>query len=304
MQDVRETEPSNEALNVASEAPAVSAAAAATDEKCPPPLEWQEVVREFHAQADAWYFDRTRYRLSGRTLGSGPPLYFLNGFCATHELYALLVWLLRDRYRCVLFDYPVGAYPRDVTLPELADDVAAVGHAIGDRTFDLFASSFGSLVALETMRRYPLRIGRAVLHGAFAHRRLSLVERLLIQACRVHPGRLRHVPFRKMVQRQNHRLWFPPFDLTRWEFLSDNTGKARLRDLARRAAIVRDADLRPHLAEIRQPVILVRTEGDGGILEECGAVLEAGLPQARVERMPLAGQYPFLTHPHRLAKIM
>src|SRR5215475_5189400 len=83
--------------------------ASSTDGGCPPPLEWQEVLREFHRQADAWYLDCKNFRISGRTIGSGPPLYLLNGFSGTHELYALLVWLLRDRYRCVLFDYATPA---------------------------------------------------------------------------------------------------------------------------------------------------------------------------------------------------
>src|SRR5580704_562527 len=92
---------------------------------CPPPLEWQEVLREFHRQADAWYLDRSRYRISGRTIGSGPPLYFLNGFSGTHDLYALLVWLLRDRFRCVLFDYAMPAARASVTPGDLAADLLA-----------------------------------------------------------------------------------------------------------------------------------------------------------------------------------
>src|SRR4051794_40624857 len=58
----------------------------ATESACPPPLAWVDVLADFHRQAEAWYLDRPNYRLSGRTLGSGPPLYFLNGFSGTHEL--------------------------------------------------------------------------------------------------------------------------------------------------------------------------------------------------------------------------
>src|SRR5437899_384251 len=100
---------------------------------CPPPLAWVDVLADFHKQADAWYLDRPQYRLSGRTLGSGPPLYFLNGFSGTHELYALLVWLLRDRYRCVLFDYPVAPRGMHVSLDDTADDLVAIADTCGDR---------------------------------------------------------------------------------------------------------------------------------------------------------------------------
>ncbi len=271
---------------------------------CPPPLEWQEVLREFHRQADAWYLDRKDVRISGRTIGTGPPLYLLNGFSGTHELYALLAWLLRDRYRCVLSDYAMPPSRGAATLADLADDLIAVADAAGDRQIDLFAPLFGGLVALEAMRRHPDRIARGVLQGAFAHRSLSRFERLLIHLCAWHPGKLRHLPLRGILQTQSHRRWFPPFDRTRWQFLFDNTGAVPVAGMARRAAIVRDCDLRPVLKEIRQPILLVRTEGEGRILEECCRVLSSGLPNAQVEWMNDTGHFAYLTHPHRLAKVI
>jgi len=271
---------------------------------CPPPLEWQDVLREFHRQADAWYLDRKGFRISGRTFGSGRPLYLLNGFSGTHELYALLVWLLRDRYRCVLFDYASPASRNPLTLAEMADDLLAVADAAGERQFDVFAPLFGGLVAMEAMQRYPRRIGRGILQGAFAHRRLSSAERFLIRLCACYPGKLRHLPLRGILQAQSHRRWFPPFDRTRWQFLFDNTGSVPLAAMARRAALIRDCDLRPVLKEIRQPVLLVRTEGEGKILEECCSVLASGLPNAKVEWMNDTGHFPYLTHPHRLAKVI
>jgi pimeloyl-ACP methyl ester carboxylesterase len=271
---------------------------------CPPPLEWQAVLREFHRQAEAWYLDRNGYRISGRTLGTGSPLYLLNGFSGTHELHALLVWLLRDRYRCVVFDYATPAARGSVALAELADDLIAVADAAGDGKLDVFAPLFGGLVALETMRRHPERIGRAVLQGGFAHRCLSRFERLLIRVCGLVPGRLRHMPWRGILQTHSHRRWFPPFDKTRWQFLYDNTGAVPLAEMARRAAIIRDCDLRPFLKEIQQPILLVKTEGDGAILEACGEDLLQGLPNSKAEWMNDTGHFAYLTHPHRLAKVI
>jgi pimeloyl-ACP methyl ester carboxylesterase len=289
------------AVEAASAAPA---AAPPAEGGCPPPLEWQDVLREFHRQADAWYLDRKNFRIPGRIFGSGRPLYLLNGFSGTHELHALLAWLLRDRYRCVLFDYATPASRGSVTLADLADDVVAVADASGDRQFDVFAPLFGGVVALEAMRRHPDRIGHGILQGAFAHRHLSRAERLLIRSCTWHPGKLRHLPLRGILQTQSHRRWFPPFDRTRWQFLFDNTGSVPLADMARRAAIVRDCDLRPVLKEINQPILLVRTEGEGKILEECCGILASGLSGAKVEWMNDTGHFPYLTHPHRLAKLI
>ena len=272
--------------------------------QCPPPLAWQEVLREFHQTADAWYLDRAGYRISGRTIGSGPPLYFLNGFSGTHELYALLAWLLRDGYRCVLFDYAPTSRRAPLSLDRLIDDLVAVAETCGDRTCDLFASSLGGLVAFGAMRREPGRFRRAIVQGGFARRELSLAERLLIGLCRLHPGKVRHLPLRRFLQQQNHRPWFPPFDATRWEFLAQNTGNVRLSQLAGLAALVRDTDLRPALRDIVQPVLLVGTEGEGRILEQYGRELAKGLSGSKQEHLNATGQFPFLTHPHRLAKII
>ena len=275
---------------------------------CPPPLAWSEVLADFHKQADAWYLDRPNYRLSGRTLGSGPALYLLNGFSGTHELYSLLVWLLRDHFRCVLFDYAAPARGTRLTLNDLADDLIAIADTCGDRQAGVFASSFGGLVALTAMRRHLGLFDRVILHAGFAHRDLSRFERLFIDVCRRlpgwFPGRLRHFPGRSAVQRHNHRRWFPPFDATRWQFFSDNTGSVPLADLALRAAIVRDCDLRPLLPAIERPVLLLRCEGNGKMLDVCNQELADRLPHATVESMNDTGQVPFLTHPHRLAKLV
>jgi pimeloyl-ACP methyl ester carboxylesterase len=219
-------------------------------------------------------------------------------------LHALLVWLLRDRYRCVVFDYATPAARGKVSLADLADDLIAIADAAGDRRWDVFAPLFGGLVALEAIRRHPDRIGRAVLLGGFAHRSLSRSERFLIRACALHPGRFKHLPLRGILQTQSHRRWFPPFDKTRWQFLYDNTGAVPLAEMARRAAIIRDSDLRPVLNEVRQPVLLVKTEGEGKILEACGEELLQGLPNAKAEWMHDTGHFAYLTHPHRLAKLI
>ncbi len=277
-------------------------------EPCPPPLAWQEVLGEFHAQAGVWYLERPKYRLTGRMLGTGRPLYLLNGFGGTHEIYALLVWLLRDQFRCVLWDYPGTAagtrLEHSVTIDDLADDVAAVAETCGDRSLDLFAPSFGSLAALDSMLRHPQLVRRAVLQGGFAHRRMSRFESWLIRSCRFFPGSLKRFPGSGAVREHNHRRWFPPFDATRWQFLEDNAGRVPVPALAWQAALIRETDLRPRLAEIRQPVLLVETEGEGTATRACQQELATALPSATTETVLGTGQYPYLTHPHRLAKTL
>lgn len=277
-------------------------------EACPPPLAWQEVLSEFHSQASVWYLDRPTYRLTGRMLGSGRPLYLLNGFGGTHEIYALLVWLLRDEFRCVLWDYPGTAAGTDpqhsVTIENLAADVADIAKTTGDSTIDLFAPSFGSLVALETLLRYPQLVRRAALQGGFAHRQLSRFESWLARSCRFYPGSLQRFPGSRAVREHNHRRWFPPFDKTRWEFLEQNAGRVPVSAMAWQATLVRSADFRPRLAEIQQRLLLIETEGEGAATRECQHELAASMLDTTTETLLGTGQYPYLTHPHRLAKVL
>jgi pimeloyl-ACP methyl ester carboxylesterase len=211
-------------------------------------------------------------------------------------------------FRCVVFDYPGTFEPirpsRRVTRESLRDDLLAIADHQGDTQFALFATSLGGLVALETMLAAPERITRAVLQGAFARRQLSFAERTLVRVGGFLPGKLKSLPGGKTVQEQNHRRWFPPLDATRWQFFSDDAGQVPIKSMARRGAIIRDTDLRPRLAEIQQPILLIQAEGDGLVTRDCHEALAKGLPHAETAWMHSAGHLPHLTSPHRLAKFL
>jgi pimeloyl-ACP methyl ester carboxylesterase len=185
---------------------------------------WQEVLRRFRLESRPWNIERNGHTLSGRVWGQGPPLYLLCGIGGSLELYALFVWLLRERFRCVLWEYPGNIpperHPQNLTAADLADDLWAIADSHGDESFSLYATSFGTVVALTAMLQSPDRVERAVLQGGFAHRRFSWFERSMTRVCCRVPGTMRQFPGRNVVQRQNHRGWFPPFDVSRWQFTS------------------------------------------------------------------------------------
>ncbi len=279
----------------------------ASSEGCPTPLGWAEVLESVRGESTAWSIDVEGSLLHGRTLGRGRPLYFLNGITGDCELFCLLAWLLREDFRCVLFDYRTHAArgPADSTpfsARRLADDLLAVADAQHDQAFSLFAAPFGSLIALSAMADHPTRIERAVLLGGFAQRRLSRFERFLCGVGRFLPGTAAQVPLRGTLQTASHQRAFPPFDATRWGFFAQNTGQSPIRDLAQRASMMDQTDLRGSLSTIQQPVLLIRAEHEGAISAAGQEELERALPRATVEHMPLAGQLAYLTHPHRVAK--
>jgi pimeloyl-ACP methyl ester carboxylesterase len=112
------------------------------------------------------------------------------------------------------------------------------------------------------------------------------------------------LPLWQAIQQQNHRRWFPPFDAGRWDFYLDRAGRTPIRTLAERGAMLLDWDVRNRLREIDTPVLLIRGEGVGRVSAGDHDELAAGLSCARTEWLDSAGHLPFLTHPHRLGKLM
>jgi pimeloyl-ACP methyl ester carboxylesterase len=275
-------------------------------EACPPPLIWQEVLGAYHSDSQPWELDRGSRRLVGRTWGQGPPLYLLNGFAATAELYALLIWLLRESFRCVVFDTSIQktAKRNRFTVSDYSEDLLAAMDHHGDPAACVFAPTSGSVVALQAAIEHPERIAGLVLQHGFASRRLSWSERLLAAWCGRSNCTLNSLPWRRRIQELNHRRWFPPFDGTRFEFLVDSTGRIPLAELAQKALAIGAVRLEDRLPQVQCPVLLVRTEGQGHLEAAGHDALERGLPDSRSEWLHSAGLHPYLTHPHRLAKLI
>lgn len=284
----------------------VNAAGVPTGEACPPPLVWHEVLNAYRTESQSWELDRGTRRLAGRVWGEGPPLYLLNGFVGTAEMYALLVYLLRDTFRCVVYDThgELGSHRLRPTISDYADDLIAAADHHQDRSFFLFAPSFGSAVAMQTALNAPSRVAGMVLQHGFAVRRLSLSERILAWGARSSGRTLAQLPWRRRIQELNHRRWFPPFDGSRFEFLVDSTGKIVLADLAQKAQAIHAMNLQGRLADVKCPVLLIRTEGQGQLETAGHEELEQGLPNSRTEWMHSTGLHPYLTHPHKLAKLL
>jgi pimeloyl-ACP methyl ester carboxylesterase len=285
-----------------------TAAAPTVSEPCPAPLEWRQVLTEFRAQRQSVVTRSGDIDITSLTFGYGRPLYFLGPAAGSHEQFALLAWLLREEFRCVFVEYrPLPAFTFrkcGMALAQQAADVTSMAQHLGDDQFAVCASSFGSLIALQLLADEPDSVNAAVLVGGAAHRDFTWLEQLLIDYGRFMPARLSSLPGWRSLQQHNHRPWFPPFDATRWEFLLNDLAATPTSQLARRLALSRRVDFRPLLPQIRTPVLVVRTEGEGKILTACQDELEAGLPHVRSEWMHTSGHFPHLTHPHRLAKLL
>ena len=125
-----------------------------TAEGCPAPMGWVAGPRGVsRAKQRHGLLKFTGDHFHGRTMGTGRPIYFLNGLTGTSDLFCLMVWLLRDEFRCVVFDYPTHAdgSRQLLTNETLASGLFAAADRHGDDAFSIFATSFGSVVALTAL---------------------------------------------------------------------------------------------------------------------------------------------------------
>lgn len=271
-------------------------------EGCPPPLQWQQVLAAFREESTAWHTVTSAGRIVGRVWGEGPVLVMFNGLGGSHELFALSVYLLKANCRCVLLDYPTG---RRATWPHLTDAVAKVVQDFaGSEGCHLFGTSFGSALALETALRLGSQIRSLTLHAAFAHLPLTVFERAAASVLRWMPGQVQSTPLWRGLQERGHRLWFPPIDPTRWLFYLDNAGQTPVAELARRFGMLRRFDVRSRQDQLATPTLLLQVEGEGETQARCRDELAALLSSVRTEFLHSTGLLAFLTHPHRLAKLI
>ncbi|MDA0833032.1 MAG: alpha/beta hydrolase [Planctomycetota bacterium] len=277
-------------------------------EPCPSPMSWVDVVDRLRMDASSWEVYRGSYSIRCRSIGTGKPLYFLGGATGNSDLFALMAWLLKDDFRCVLYDYPDHSARnqrrRPLTIDDYVDDLISVVDSQREEQVSAYAISMGTPILLTAMRRQPKRFSHAIIQGGQLRLPLTGIERLMLEFGKYLPGKLRHLPGRDTIFQQNHRAWFPPFDFSRWNFFADVTGNVTLKTLSHRLKVMHRTDLNDIVKDLPQPVLIVGTEGEGPRLSAQRQLLEQSLSNCRTELLDTTGLVPFLTHPHRLKKII
>ncbi|HTF10841.1 MAG TPA: alpha/beta hydrolase [Asanoa sp.] len=117
----------------------------------------------------------TTLKVPGATLyhevrGTGPTLLLICGGVYDAAGYAGLARALADRYTVVTYDRrgnsrsPLDGPDGPQSLPEHADDAAALLDLAGDGPAYVFGNSSGAIIGLDLAARYPDRVRRLVAH--------------------------------------------------------------------------------------------------------------------------------------------
>jgi pimeloyl-ACP methyl ester carboxylesterase len=272
------------------------------------PIDLHDALRRFGREATRGVCDTGRYRLPYYVWGEGPPLVFIHGAMDSAAAWVMPISRLSEHFRCVAYDLPTGrgdgARLHRTTHADLVADLwALLDHVHAPRSYVL-GSSFGATVALAAMRERPDRLPRAVLQGGLAHRPLRKVERFLARLGRFLPGTTGRLPLRNKFTYKVNGRGFVGKPEALYRYFVETTGRTPVRAFARQALILDTVDLRPQLAEVRQPVLLFCGDRDVVAPMPFQDVLLRGLPNAGRVVVEGCGHVPGYSHPEVLAEVV
>jgi pimeloyl-ACP methyl ester carboxylesterase len=255
-----------------------------------------------------------------RDEGAGPVIVFVHGALVDGRLWEPTVERLRDRFRCVVPDLPLGSH--EIPLPNadlsphgLAGLVGDVIEALDLRDVTLVGNDTGGALCQLLITARPERIGRLVLTDCDAFEDFPpKMFKPLVAAAKI-PGALRAglEPMRAKAARRlplayGGLLKRPiPEDVMDGWVLRALADKGVMADLRRALSGLDPAlllDNAPKLAAFGKPVLLVWAREDKFFKIENAHRLAKIFPDARVE--PVDDAYTFVSwdQPDRVAELI
>lgn len=216
------------------------------------------------------------------------------GWTGNWELWEQQAELLsRAGWRVIAYDHRGSGFshvdPSEISLDRMVDDVFAVLDRLGVERCVVAGESMGTTVAALAVLREPDRFsGLVLVAGSPVWRRIALVPFLL---------NLR-LAYRATL-RAFITLAVPERDVRRYVRRWGLSILRQARPAAARALIrsIVGVDLRPRLAEIAVPTLVIHGTRDPIVLPRDGRALAAAVPGAQLVMLPGAGHIPTMTRP-------
>lgn len=259
--------------------------------------------------------------LDYRVEGAGPPLVFVHGALVDGRLWDPVVDRLRDRFRCVIPELPLGSHripmgkSADLSPLGLAALVSGLLDALDLRDVTLIGNDSGGAIAQLVVGRHPERVGRLVLTPCDAFEVFPpKAFKPLVAAGRV-PGLLR-LMLAPMRFRAPRRLplaygWLakrriPDDVLAGWatRALRDRGVLHDLRKVTKALDPKVLLDNAPRLAAFDRPVLIAWAADDRFFDRELAHRLAATFPDARLEVIDDAYTFVSWDQPDRLAQLI
>ena len=256
-----------------------------------------------------------------RDEGTGPVLFFVHGALVDGRLWEPVVDRLRDRFRCVVPELPLGSHElampagADLSPHGLARLVAGVLDALDLDDVTLVGNDTGGAICQLLVVAHPERVGRLVLTDCDAFEDFPpKAFKPLVAAAKV-PGALRAL-LEPMRLKASRRLplaygWLAkrpiPDDVTDGWVLRALGDKRVMADLRKALSGLEPGvllDNTPKLASFAKPVLLVWSRDDKFFKVEHAHRLAQIFPDARVEELTDAYTFVSWDQPDRVAELV
>lgn len=239
-------------------------------------------------------------RIAAEVHGTGEPLLLFHSLLADRASFDRIVAPLAERFRVIVPDLPGfgGSEAVKGGLEAVADRMAEAVRELGSAsTPTVLGNGFGGFVALQMAIRHP-----------------GLVRRLILADCGACFSESGRQAFRTMaaVSRDKglaalgdtamRRLFAPEFQAANPALMQERLAAfIRTDPVVFRAACdaLAGLDLRPYLATVAVPVLVLVGEQDEATPPPMSRELAAGLPDARLTVLPGCAHVPPLQEPER-----
>ncbi len=240
-------------------------------------------------------------------IGQGEPVLFLHGWMGSWRYWLPTMEAVANRFRAFSFDFwGFGDSDKDAdahTIEEYVEQVLRFLDGMGIGRTHLVGHSMGGMVALKTAIDYPERIARvvtagAVIEGSALAPLLKLTTSQLVARLFVRRPVVTSV-WRRLLQeiRAGWSRWF--------QEVVDESTKFSREAVWRSVRSMRQTDLRPELARLRVPALIVHGAEDDIVHPgQVKAVQEMGLPWVRVILMPHCRHFPFMDEPETFLQLL
>jgi 3-oxoadipate enol-lactonase len=235
-----------------------------------------------------------------REAGTGPLVLFLHGLGTTRTGFDPQLEELAVRYRCVAWDMPgYGASPPPaggLSFPRLADAVAALIEALGERRAHIAGLSMGGQIALHTALRHPGCVRSLALLDSSPAFGLDGTDPEAWKRLRLDALDAGETPA-SMAEPVLRSIMAP--DVTPGAVAAAVASMARISADGLRAAVefLPAHDVRDRLGEIAAPALVLVGEHDEETPLSYAEALAAGIPRARLQIIPGAGHVSNLEAP-------
>ncbi len=267
----------------------------------------KSAIKAFQSTAIQATLNTNRYRMRYFTCGSGIPLVFVHGMADSAKAFLMVMNRLSSRFQCIGYELPNGKTDGSslsrYKLFDYSADLIALMDQLGIEKVAVVGSSFGSLIAIDALYRYPDRFTHAVLQNGFAHRPLSNWQWRAAIVGRFFPGWLADWPFLfETVLTRIEDSTFEQMSQVVADYFLIQGGHTPIHAVAMRALTIHKTNYLSQLPHLHIPILLLSGDRDRLVPPASRADLLQLLPNAREVIISNCSHYPQYTYPAQMAK--